>query len=85
MAEIISLPLPPRRLRSNPRVVKRKVSSFNVKRAYHQGWPQPTQERADRIRFPKKIVLGLALVLEQQRRPGSLQVPAYERVIEPSQ
>lgn len=34
--------LPPRRLRSNPRVVKRKMSNFKLKRAEHQGWPQPT-------------------------------------------
>lgn len=34
--------LPPRRLRSNPRVVKRKMSNFKLKRAEHQCWPQPT-------------------------------------------
>ena len=34
--------LPPRRLRSNPRVVKRKMSNFKLKRAEHQAWPQPT-------------------------------------------
>ncbi len=34
--------LSPRRLRSNPRVVKRKMSNFKLKRAEHQGWPQPT-------------------------------------------
>ena len=34
--------LPPRRLRSNPRVVKRKMSNFKLKRAEHQLWPQPT-------------------------------------------
>jgi hypothetical protein len=34
--------LPPRRLRSNPRVVKRKMSNFKLKRAEHRAWPQPT-------------------------------------------
>ena len=34
--------LPPRRLRSNPRVVKRKMSNFKLKRVEHQAWPQPT-------------------------------------------
>jgi hypothetical protein len=33
--------LPPRRLRSNPRVVKRKMSNFKLKRAEHRAWPQP--------------------------------------------
>jgi hypothetical protein len=34
--------LSPRRLRSNPRVVKRKMSNFKLKRAEHRVWPQPT-------------------------------------------
>jgi len=34
--------LPPRRLRSNPRLVKRKMSNFKLKRAEHQFWPPPT-------------------------------------------
>jgi hypothetical protein len=34
--------LPARRLRSNPRVVKRKMSNFRLKRPEHQHWPQPT-------------------------------------------
>ena len=34
--------LPIRRLRAFPRVVKRKLSSFGVKRAHHKAWPQPT-------------------------------------------
>ena len=35
--------LPPRRLRSNPRVVKRKMSNFPLKRVRHRQWPQPTR------------------------------------------
>jgi hypothetical protein len=34
--------LPARRLRSNPRVVKRKMSNFRLKRPEHRHWPQPT-------------------------------------------
>ena len=34
--------LPMRRLRSNPRVVKRKMSNFKLKRPEHLSWPQPT-------------------------------------------
>ena len=35
--------LPERRLRSNPRVVKRKMSNFRLKRPQHDHWPQPTR------------------------------------------
>lgn len=31
-----------RRLRSNPRVVKRKMSKFHLKRSQHRPWPQPS-------------------------------------------
>ncbi|MGK5447098.1 hypothetical protein [Streptomyces radiopugnans] len=41
--------LPPRRRRSNPRVVKRKMSNFGVKRAEHRTWPQPTRDPADAV------------------------------------
>jgi hypothetical protein len=35
--------LPERRPRTNPRVVKRKVSKFMLKRAHHDPWPKPTR------------------------------------------
>jgi hypothetical protein len=35
--------LPPRRPRSNPRVVKRKMSKFRLKRPKHSHWPQPSK------------------------------------------
>lgn len=35
--------LPPRRDRANPRVVKRKMSNFRLKRPEHRGLPQPSQ------------------------------------------
>lgn len=34
--------LPERRLRTNPRVVKRKMSNFRLKRPEHYCWPQPS-------------------------------------------
>jgi hypothetical protein len=34
--------LPIRRLRINPRVVKRKMSDFHLKRSEHAHWPQPS-------------------------------------------
>jgi len=40
--EILFEMLPPRRLRASPRVVKRKMSNFAVKRKEHRDWPQPT-------------------------------------------
>jgi hypothetical protein len=35
--------LPPRRNRSQPRVIKRKMSNWRLKRAEHRNWPQPTK------------------------------------------
>jgi len=47
--EIAEQLLPIRRLRAFPRVVKRKMSSFGVKRAKHRTWPRPTIPPADAI------------------------------------
>jgi hypothetical protein len=43
LRDIADVRLPPRRMRSNPRVVKRKMSNFHLKRPEHYHWPQPTQ------------------------------------------
>ena len=43
LRDIAAEPLPPRRNRSNPRVVKRKMSKFKLKRPQHYRWPQPTR------------------------------------------
>lgn len=43
--------LPERDQRSNPRVVKRKMSKFNLKREPHRHWPQPSRT------FQEAIVL----------------------------
>lgn len=50
IAEILACLLPPRRLRAAARVVKRKMSSFGVKRAVHRAWPQPTLPTPEAVR-----------------------------------
>lgn len=47
--EILFEPLPERHRRSNPRVVKRKMSGFALKWARHRDWPQPTRDPAEAI------------------------------------
>ena len=41
--DIAQAQLPERVHRSNPRVVKRKMSNFEKKRQQHRTWPQPTK------------------------------------------
>ncbi len=53
-AEVLHELLPHRRLRSNPRVVKRKMSGYAVKRSAHRAWPQPTLPISEAVR-----VLGI--------------------------
>jgi hypothetical protein len=48
-AEILRGLLPERRLRSNARVVRRKMGNFEVKRATHRRWPQPTMSVREAI------------------------------------
>jgi hypothetical protein len=58
--------LPPRRLRSNPRVVKRKMSNFKLKRAEHRAWPQPTGRSfrvAIEVKLPSVISLPITVCL----------------------
>jgi hypothetical protein len=43
--------LPARRNRSNPRVVKRKMSNFALKRAEHRCWPQPSRPFPEAVRL----------------------------------
>jgi hypothetical protein len=47
--DIALFKLPPRAVRSNPRVVKRKMSNFDKKRPCHQHWPQPACSFSDAI------------------------------------
>ncbi len=50
VAEIARELLPERPLRAAPRVVKRKMSKFGVKRAAHRNWPQPTKPAREAVR-----------------------------------
>lgn len=43
LADVAATPLAPRTNRTNPRVVKRKMSNFRVKSPHHRHWPQPTK------------------------------------------
>jgi hypothetical protein len=47
--ELLTVLLPKRRLRSFPRAVKRKMSNYQLKRAKHRGWPQPTMPPAQAV------------------------------------
>jgi hypothetical protein len=49
LAEILAEQLGPRRLRTNPRVIKRKMSNWGVKRPDHRNPPQPTRAPSDAI------------------------------------
>jgi len=54
VAEICHELVPRRRLRAAPRVVKRKMSSYNVKRGEHRHWPQPTRAPANAVRILRR-------------------------------
>lgn len=43
LADVAAAPLPARANRSNPRVVKRKMSNFRVKNPSHRRWLQPSK------------------------------------------
>lgn len=48
IAEVLEEPNP-RRLRANPRVLKRAVLRYPPKRQKHGDWPQPTKLPADAV------------------------------------
>ncbi len=48
---VIDGKLPQRRHRSNPRVVKRKMSKWQLKRPKHNAWPQPTRPFCEAVAF----------------------------------
>jgi len=50
LAEILKEILPPRRLHTNARVVKRKMFKFHVKHAARRRWPQPTRTLKEAVR-----------------------------------
>jgi hypothetical protein len=47
--ELLTELLPRRRLRAFPRAVKRKMSNYQLKRAKHRAWPQPTMPAAKAV------------------------------------
>jgi hypothetical protein len=69
--------LPPRALRTNPRVVKRKMSNFKLKRASHRGLPPLQRAFADTVRIltsalPLNPDDSPALTQDRQLLPASL-------------
>jgi hypothetical protein len=50
--------LPPRRLRTWPRVVKRKMSNFPLKRDRHRHCPQPTKPPEEAVVLVARIARG---------------------------
>lgn len=57
LADVAAARLPMRANRSNPRVVKQKMSNFRVKGPPHHDWPPPTKP------FRAAIVLLISTVL----------------------
>jgi hypothetical protein len=51
ISELLHGLLPKRRLRTNARVVRRKMSNYNLKRAQHRTWPNPTLPTGTAIRI----------------------------------
>jgi hypothetical protein len=49
LADIARYRLPERKPRTNPRVVKRKMSNFRLKRPEHRRWPQPSKPYRDAV------------------------------------
>ena len=58
VAESLRHLLPPLRLRAFPRVVKRKTSSFALKRDPHRHWPQPTKSPGQAVVIVAQTVRG---------------------------
>jgi hypothetical protein len=63
LRDIAHFHLPERENRSNPRVVKRKMSNFLLKRPVHRRWPQPTKEFRDAIVLPKPVDLPVPVLM----------------------
>lgn len=49
LRDITAFQLPPRVTRSNPRVIRAKLTNFQKKRPHHYHWPQPTCSFSDAI------------------------------------
>jgi hypothetical protein len=80
--EIAEQLLPIRRLRAFPRVVKRKMSSFGVKRAKHRTWPRPTIPPAGAI-----VIVGASkpTPIRRHRRAPSARPDEHPDNAEPAE
>jgi hypothetical protein len=58
VAEALRHLLAPRRLRAWPRVVKRKMSNFALKRDRHRHWPQPTKSPGQAVVIVARTARG---------------------------
>jgi hypothetical protein len=45
-------------LRTNPRIVKRKMSNYKAKRPHHRAWPRPTKPPDEAIAVIKRDLLS---------------------------
>ncbi len=57
--------LPEREGRTNPRVVKRKMSNFRLKRAEHQHWPQPSVPFREAVAVSRRATVPLLAMKPQ--------------------
>jgi hypothetical protein len=76
LREIAAKRLPERRLRSNPRVVKRKISNFKLKRAEHRCLPTPTGS------FRDAVVIHPPLVVELPHPPPVVRAAAIVKRVQ---
>jgi hypothetical protein len=74
--------LPIRRLRAFPRVVKRKMSSFGVKRAHHKAWLQPTLPAVEAV-----VIVGASkpTPIRRHRRAPSARPDHHPDNAEPAE
>lgn len=69
--------LPQRRLRSNPRLVKRKMSKFKLKRAEHGARPQPTASFREAVEVRPYQELKPPIILDLPSQPLLIPEPAF--------
>ncbi|GGT73440.1 hypothetical protein GCM10010207_83910 [Streptomyces atratus] len=70
-SEVTEHLLPPRRLRSQPRAVKRKMSNYQAEAGRHRNWHRPTRSPREAIAIQPRR--GRSAI--RRRRPGAL--PAW--------
>jgi hypothetical protein len=81
LMDIAAKRLPPRRTRSNARVVKRKMSKFLVKRAEHARPPKPTGTFRDAVKVEPPAVLELPPPKKGAQEVMALELPQREILI----